>query len=824
MNKDRSILLSGIIPIFSFAIVLFTIFHSTGAEMTIVVNGKQTKQRVYGVGVTLSPWQLRSEFRPVWRDDIKLRSYRYRMFSRNELMGSEFMYRDNDDVNVFNWDYYKYMFSREAAVASQRGIPNWFEGLKWLTENSKRVLVSSWIYWQAGHEMPHLLHMDEKTRNAQIAEDFAATFIYARDNYGVNLSKIFFSINEPDYVGFGGLRLKPIKHYHLLEAIAKKFSAEGFENIKFGPPDTSTGKHLKRYLSPIMRDSFLRDFIAAGSYHIYGKAGNAVSWANSQGLDAWMTEYRIEKNNIDSNLFQELSNGASLYFAWDPTDAMGHAGERWFGYYTLKHFNRYFDYPSKRIKVTSSHSAIKTFAALKSNGHVSIVLGNTGPKITARINFMNIESLNEVYGFQSSQGSWSEYLGTLPLNAGQVVLTLPARSLTTLTNVLPVGREHPIAVIDAPVDGTTVNVGDKIIFDASGSMDSDGSIVSYEWNFGDATIQSGSVVSHAFSDHGVYCVRLEVENDAGKTGYALAKVVVQNPGKAKPVFTFTSPTSDVKITDSLTVTWTDDDPDSDARILWYFDTDSTGYDGKRVVSLFHDDFEDGNLDGWTPRDAGISWSIVTDPSDKSNKVARNDVAKSNSYLVLNQSFPEAVMISARMYGSSSSSPAVRFSHKLEAPASYRGGGSVRKRPGNTTLHKKTYPHSDIQWYYREVNAVDRMYGDVKGVKITAQVYNDSSRQRLVNVVYHDNGIFSLFPLTLDRGANGIAIYSFSNDSYFDDVYLDPVSMISEDDETDSFTWDLSYIPRGSYYLYVIVTDGYTTVKKYLPYKITKPTT
>ncbi len=54
-------------------------------------------------------------------------------------------------------------------------------------------------------------------------------------------------------------------------------------------------------------------------------------------------------------------------------------------------------------------------------------------------------------------------------------------------------------------------------------------------------------------------------------------------------------------------------------------------------------------------------------------MARNDVAKSNSYLVLNQSFPEAVMISARIYGSSSVSPAVRFSHHLEAPASYRGG-------------------------------------------------------------------------------------------------------------------------------------------------------
>ncbi len=88
-----------------------------------------------------------------------------------------------------------------------------------------------------------------------------------------------------------------------------------------------------------------------------------------------------------------------------------------------------------------------------------------------------------------------------------------------------------------------------------------------------------------------------------------------------------------------------------------------------------------------------------------------------------------------------------------------------------------------------------MYGDVKGVKITSQVHNNRSRCRLINVVYYDKGIFSLFPLSLDRGANGIAIYSFSNDSYFDDVYVVTVSMISEDDETDSFTWNLSTFPR-----------------------------
>ena len=55
-------------------------------------------------------------------------------------------------------------------------------------------------------------------------------------------------------------------------------------------------------------------------------------------------------------------------------------------------------------------------------------------------------------------------------------------------------------------------------FDGSGSHDPDGAIVSYDWDFGDSTIDSGDIVSHTFSDPGVYTVTLTVTDDQGATG------------------------------------------------------------------------------------------------------------------------------------------------------------------------------------------------------------------------------------------------------------------------------------------------------------------
>ncbi len=70
---------------------------------------------------------------------------------------------------------------------------------------------------------------------------------------------------------------------------------------------------------------------------------------------------------------------------------------------------------------------------------------------------------------------------------------------------------HPTAIISGPSSGT---VDETMTFSASSSFDPDGSIVSYQWSFGDGTSSSGSTVTHTYSSEGVKTVKLTiVDND-----------------------------------------------------------------------------------------------------------------------------------------------------------------------------------------------------------------------------------------------------------------------------------------------------------------------
>lgn len=61
----------------------------------------------------------------------------------------------------------------------------------------------------------------------------------------------------------------------------------------------------------------------------------------------------------------------------------------------------------------------------------------------------------------------------------------------------------PIGIIYAP---DHAYFGDTIEFDASGSYDSDGEIISYEWDFGDETTATGKTVKHSYTFEKNYSV------------------------------------------------------------------------------------------------------------------------------------------------------------------------------------------------------------------------------------------------------------------------------------------------------------------------------
>jgi len=57
-------------------------------------------------------------------------------------------------------------------------------------------------------------------------------------------------------------------------------------------------------------------------------------------------------------------------------------------------------------------------------------------------------------------------------------------------------------------------VGEDILFDASASFDAEGSITSYEWDFGDETTGSGATAMHHYEERGLYTVTLTVTDES----------------------------------------------------------------------------------------------------------------------------------------------------------------------------------------------------------------------------------------------------------------------------------------------------------------------
>jgi PKD repeat protein len=72
----------------------------------------------------------------------------------------------------------------------------------------------------------------------------------------------------------------------------------------------------------------------------------------------------------------------------------------------------------------------------------------------------------------------------------------------------------PVPQTNGPYQGA---VNQDIIFNGNKSLDHEGSIESYVWNFGDGTTKTGVTVTHSYANQGIYPVTLTVIDNASNT-------------------------------------------------------------------------------------------------------------------------------------------------------------------------------------------------------------------------------------------------------------------------------------------------------------------
>ncbi|HEX8107193.1 MAG TPA: DNA/RNA non-specific endonuclease, partial [Kofleriaceae bacterium] len=136
------------------------------------------------------------------------------------------------------------------------------------------------------------------------------------------------------------------------------------------------------------------------------------------------------------------------------------------------------------------------------------------------VNMPNVAGIRNV--------DWHTYLTTVDAIEALTGYDLLARLPDKVENIVEAGIKPPIAAIDGPYAGAE---GGGIAMSAAASVDPNGTVVSYAWDFGDGTTGIGPSLAHTYARGGVYTVSVTVTDNDGLTDniQAIATVAIVPP-------------------------------------------------------------------------------------------------------------------------------------------------------------------------------------------------------------------------------------------------------------------------------------------------------
>jgi len=166
---------------------------------------------------------------------------------------------------------------------------------------------------------------------------------------------------------------------------------------------------------------------------------------------------------------------------------------------------------------------------------------------------------------------WSDYEGSDTNGNGLGDTKTPYNSSSSIQNggdYLPLTEVNlrPVSDPNGPYTGTE---GIVITFNGSGSYDPNGTIVSYEWDFGDGNTSTGVSPTYTYAQNGTYTVTLNVTDDNGASATNTTTATIDDAG---PAANFTgTPTSGPE---PLMVNFTDNSTSYDGITTWEWDFDN----------------------------------------------------------------------------------------------------------------------------------------------------------------------------------------------------------------------------------------------------------
>lgn len=176
----------------------------------------------------------------------------------------------------------------------------------------------------------------------------------------------------------------------------------------------------------------------------------------------------------------------------------------------------------------------------------AVTLGNPSVFTATVVDATGADATSQVASFSWSFGDGGTATGQTAthtfITPGSFPVTLTVTDLVGRTNkasqTVTVGQgQLPTAAFvtspAAPIVNQTIN------FNASGSTAEPGHhITDFSWNFGDGTLGSGVLTTHAYTQTGTYTVTLKVTDDAGRKSTLVTQTITVGTGNPTASFTF----------------------------------------------------------------------------------------------------------------------------------------------------------------------------------------------------------------------------------------------------------------------------------------------
>jgi hypothetical protein len=154
---------------------------------------------------------------------------------------------------------------------------------------------------------------------------------------------------------------------------------------------------------------------------------------------------------------------------------------------------------------------------------------------------------------------WQTYLTTVDALETLTGYDLLALLPDDVEAAVEAGLKPPLGVVGGPY--TATEGGAAVTMSAAGSLDPNGTIVMYAWDFGDGATATGATVAHAYSQDGSYAVRLVVTDNDGLTDTVVTTAQVAN---VAPMIVGSLAGATLRAGDTYTATGAFIDPDADA--------------------------------------------------------------------------------------------------------------------------------------------------------------------------------------------------------------------------------------------------------------------